>query len=198
MIRPMSGSDARPAPSCAGYVLVGGRSSRFGSNKALFRIDGMPMALRVARELGRFVQPITLVGDPTTYRSLGLPTIPDLAVGTGPLGGIVTALEDTSEPWTLIAACDLPCLAEAPLAAILDRTLHGKLDAVVPRTPDGRLQPLCAAYAKSALPTLRTALGAGRYKVADALADLLWDEVAASQALPFLNINRPIDLDGLA
>lgn len=197
MIRPMPGSDARHALGCAGYVLVGGRSSRFGSNKALFKIGGTPMALRVARELGRFVQPVTLVGDPTTYRSLGLPTIPDLVFGAGPLGGIVAALEDTSEPWALIAACDLPCLAEAPLAAILDRTLRGKLEAVVPRTPDGRLQPLCAAYAKSALPTLRAALRTGRYKVADALADLPWGEVAAPQALPFLNINRPIDLDGL-
>ncbi|MCY4189157.1 MAG: NTP transferase domain-containing protein, partial [Bryobacterales bacterium] len=60
----------------SGYILVGGRSSRFGSAKGLHRLDGRALALRVADALSERVCAVTLVGNRGLYETaLGIPTI---------------------------------------------------------------------------------------------------------------------------
>ena len=181
-------------PSVAGYILTGGHSSRFGRNKALYLLRGQPMVLHVANALDALVRPVTLVGTPEAYRALALPAIPDRVAGAGPLGGIVSALEHSRSRWALIVACDMPRLASAPLAKLLDRALHSTAQAIVPRTPDGRLQPLCAIYSKTALGALSDALQGRTYKLMDAFAGLRWDVLTVDDAAPFANVNRLSDL----
>lgn len=188
MMRPMQAE---------GFVLTGGRSSRFGSDKALFPFRGRPMALRVADALQTLVHPVTLVGDPATYGSLGLPVIPDQMAGAGPLAGIVASLEHASAPWILVAACDMPKLRAAPLKSLLEVAARSNVAAVMPRTPDGHLQPLCAMYSQQALVPLATALRAGTRKVTEAVSSLAWKTLEVEDGSPFTNINRPRDLDVL-
>ena len=73
-------------------MLTGGRSSRFGSDKALHPFRGKAMALWVAEAMLAHVPTVTFVGNPDLHRSLGMPVIPDPMPGAGPLGGIVAAL----------------------------------------------------------------------------------------------------------
>ena len=180
-----------------GYVLTGGKSSRFGSDKALYCLRGRPMALRVADVLRALVHPVTLVGDPVTYRSLGLPVIPDRIAGAGPLAGIVSSLENASAPWILVAACDMPRLSTPPLKSLLEFAARSNAAAVLPRTPDGRLQPLCAVYGQAALDPLAAALRAGTRKVTEAVRGLAWKTLDVDDGSPFANINRPRDLAAL-
>ena len=180
-----------------GYVLTGGLSSRFGSDKALHVVGGQAMALQVAHALGELASRVTLVGDPARHGALGLRVIPDVIPGAGPLGGIVAALADAERQWILIVACDLPNVSAAPLETLLRFASDSDVRAVVPRTPDGRLQPLCAAYAKEAQGPLEAALRNGTRKVTDALRDLHWRAVDMEDAGPFTNVNRPSDLESL-
>lgn len=190
-MRPGSGGAAFEV---AAYILAGGRSSRFGSNKALHPIDGRPMVLHIADVLGSFARPVTLVGSPADYATLELPAIPDLVANAGPLGGLVTALKHARKDWILVAACDMPRLTEAPLAALLEATRRTPSQAVVPRTRDGRLQPLCATYSKTALAALAAALQAGRRKLIDAFDGIRWEALPIAADAPFANVNRPGDL----
>lgn len=180
-----------------GYVLIGGRSSRFGSDKALCTVSGRAMALHVADALRGLTDSVTLVGDPGKYGLLGLPVVPDRFPGAGPLGGIVTALANASSAWILIVACDMPKLSDAPLASLLDPEARSNVQAVLPRTPDGRLQPLCAAYARAALGPLADALQSGTRKVMEAVQTVPWRAVEMEDSAPFVNVNRPSDLIGL-
>ena len=180
-----------------GFVLVGGRSSRFGSDKAAHAIDGRPMALLVAEAIRPCVASVTLVGDASKYASFGLPAITDRTPRSGPLGGIVAALDHACAPLCLIVACDMPRVGSAPLAALLREAARTGADAVVPKTGDGRLQPLCAVYAKRAAPPLARALRDGTRKVADALGGLDWKTFAVEDADAFLNVNRIGDLKTL-
>ena len=42
------------------------------------------------------------------YQALGLRTIPDCVAGAGPIGGVLTAVEDCADQrWLLVASCDL-------------------------------------------------------------------------------------------
>jgi len=72
----------------AGYVLVGGRSSRMGRDKALLPFRGEPLACSVARQVELAAGSVVMVGDPDLYGSLRYPVIPDAFPGEGPLSGI--------------------------------------------------------------------------------------------------------------
>lgn len=180
-----------------GYILAGGRSLRFGSDKATHLVDGKPMALWVAEALSKYAAPITLVGKRELHAGLGLPLIQDSVVGAGPLAGIVTALANAHKPWCLIAACDMPRLGSAPLDTLVHMAGRTKSQAILLQTPDGRLQPLCALYARAAHGPLNAALSKGVLKVSDALDGISWEVLETSDSLPFSNVNRPKDLNAL-
>lgn len=91
------------------YVLAGGKSRRFGSDKARAELDGTPLLARLARAAAPIASRLTVVADrPDKYADLGLRTIADRIPGRGPLGGLLTAAEDAdAEPWLLALTCDL-------------------------------------------------------------------------------------------
>ncbi|MEM9253490.1 MAG: nucleotidyltransferase family protein, partial [Planctomycetota bacterium] len=100
------------------YILAGGQSRRFGSDKARHAIDGTPMLVRVRDAFAEIASPAYAVArQPNAYRDLGVDTIADTIAGLGPLGGLLTALihltgsspdpsRDTPS-WLLMSSCDL-------------------------------------------------------------------------------------------
>src|SRR5436305_14932538 len=97
-----------------GWVLVGGKSSRMGRDKALLEdASGEPLALRLAALRRGVCGEVALIGDPSKYADLGLRVFPDNFADAGPLAGIEAALRVTSAEWNLIVACDMPALDPA-------------------------------------------------------------------------------------
>ena len=93
------------------YVLIGGKSSRFGAEKAAFPVDGQPWAPHVGERLSG-QQSYTLVGNASAEGVLlGVPRIEDAPDCVGPLAGVVAALEDRrkrlGEGLLVLASCDL-------------------------------------------------------------------------------------------
>ncbi len=72
-----------------GVVLAGGQSTRFGSDKALARLDGTPLLSHAVDQLSGWCEQVVIVG-----REEGpAPCIPDWPhTDMGPLGGIAAAL----------------------------------------------------------------------------------------------------------
>jgi molybdenum cofactor guanylyltransferase len=149
----------------AGFVLVGGRSSRMGVDKASLPYRGMPMACYIACQIAPVVDEVLLVGDPASHGHLGLTVVPDERPGSGPTGAIVTALRSTTATFNIVTACDVPAIETGVFASMLERIRAIDVQCVVPVTPDGREQVLCAVYRKDAVsgldcgePRLRTAI----------------------------------------
>ena len=174
-------------PDCGGYVLVGGRSSRMGRDKALLPVDGLPLVERIAQQIGSFTHPVTLIGDPARYGQLGRRVISDHFPGCGPLAGIHAALLDSEHEWNLIAACDMPSIDPALIGALVafDRS---EADCALPLDADGRRQPLLALYHQRCLPAIEAALNSGDYKVLRALAAVRIRELPAGGET-FRNVN---------
>ncbi|MEL6983330.1 MAG: molybdenum cofactor guanylyltransferase [Actinomycetota bacterium] len=110
---------AWPQP-VVGAILCGGRSSRFGSDKALAPFGSSTVGGRIVsamRDAG--IDPVVAIGGQAGDQ-LGVPTVPDRRPGDGPLGGLATALLWASTGWVLIAPCDLPLLAAEHVAMLLD------------------------------------------------------------------------------
>ena len=94
--------------------------------------------------------------------------IPDLWPDCGPLGGIVSALEQSPYEWNLFLAVDMPFV---PVEVLRSLVAAVRVDyRVVLAEAEGKIQPLCGVYSRRTLPILRAELEAGRYKVKDAVA----------------------------
>lgn len=132
------------------YILAGGRSSRFGSDKARATLHGQPLILHVATILRSVGSSITVVADCTgKYNDLGLHTIADLNPGLGPLAGLHTALSDLPEEhhWLLLCSCDAVILRQ-PWLERLVKACGESRQAVAFRSD--HWQPMPALYARSA------------------------------------------------
>lgn len=152
------------------------------------------MALRVAEALASRVKAVTLVGDPDQYAVLGMPVIGDRIERAGPLAGIVAALQHSPQEWCIVAACDMPFVSPGLVDQLLGAAGTASVDAIIPQTPDGRLQPLFAAYAKSGSAPLERTLLRGTRKVTEALECVSWAKLSVDDARSFANVNRPSDL----
>ncbi len=179
----------------SGYVLVGGRSSRMGTDKALMTFHGQPLAGYIARELSNVAGTVSLIGDPERYAGLGYPVIPDEYPGAGPTGGLITALRASRTRWNLVAACDLPGVSGKFFGLLLDRIRGLDVQAVIPITPDGRKQVLCAVYRSDACTGLAKAFDAGETKLQTAVGGLDADYWRIESDALSVNLNTPDDWD---
>jgi molybdenum cofactor guanylyltransferase len=174
-------------------VLVGGRSSRMKRDKALLPFRGVPLAQWIAATVAEASGSATLIGPPELYSGLGFPVISDLYPGEGPLGGILTALRHSQTAWNLITACDMPELDTRLLARLLDAAERAGVDVLLPITPDGRAQPLCAVYHSNCISALGFAFSTGIRAVSCALGALRVLRLPIEELSPFQNVNTPED-----
>lgn len=134
------------------FILIGGRSSRFGRAKALAEIGGQTLAersIRIVENSGVASKICFAAGDEVKFaieaQRLDTPFIFDLIADRGPLGGLHAALNHAVSEWIFLFACDLPAVT-SDLIGRLGDLLSDEFGAVIPQQSDGRLQPLCAFY----------------------------------------------------
>ncbi|MCC6681659.1 MAG: molybdenum cofactor guanylyltransferase [Phycisphaeraceae bacterium] len=136
------------------YILAGGRSSRFGSDKARAMIDGRSLLQHAADLLQPVASDITVVADRSgKYDDLGFRTIADATPGLGPLAGLQAALSDLHHDhrWLLLCPCDALVIRPAWLDQLL-AACDDQCDAVAFRAV--HWQPMPALYAQSCLPLI--------------------------------------------
>jgi len=184
----------------SGVILVGGKSSRYGANKALAEVEGVPLIEHVIRVLnGLFDHIILITNTPREYAHLQLPMYQDLIKGLGPLGGIYTALKCIPTEAGFFVACDMPHLNPALISHMAG--IANDHDAVVPRV-GWKLEALHAIYRQTCLPAVEGLIGNHQYQIIrffDAVSTRYVDEVEIRKFDPdlrsFFNINRPEDLE---
>jgi molybdopterin-guanine dinucleotide biosynthesis protein A len=176
-----TGSNIAPSASVAGYVLAGGRSKRFGQDKARVRLGGEMMLTRTCRLVREVSGSVSVVADrESRYADSDVWVVEDLWPGEGPLGGILTSLVATAETdggrdWNFIVSCDMPFLTREWLTFLIGRALASPAQVVLAHSAAGP-EPLCACWRTDAAETLRAALETGVRKVTDGVA-LLRSEV---------------------
>lgn len=179
-----------------------------GVDKALLPWGDGQLIDHVIRVAGRIegVVELLVVGDRPDYHGRGGRVVADLYPGTGPLGGIATALRSCATDRTLAIAVDMPMLSVDLLNAMAARRFEG--DALVPRTEPypgsarqlRQVEALHAIYRKSCLPAIEARLREGRFKVADVFEDLTvnyldaeWLRRYDAELQSFENANTPGD-----
>ncbi len=176
-----------------GVILVGGKSSRVGHDKAFLPIGGIPIFEKVLDVLRRHLEKVILVGDrPERFTKYGLRVYPDLYAGSS-LGGLYTGLKVSGTRYIFVAPCDLPFASAEWLQHLV--SLREGYDVVVPVTPDYP-EPLFALYSKDCLNPMRELLEEGNFRILDFYPRVRVRRVPATELVPldssgkaFLNVN---------
>jgi len=174
----------------AGFILVGGRSSRMGQDKALLPLQGSTLVEVVAGHLKNAAKTVTLIGPPDRYGSLGFPVMADAIEDCGPLGGVYTALSITPAKWNLIVACDMPGLTTGFLENLLLAAEATEADCVVPQGTRG-VEPLCAVYHRRCRADAASAIARKNLKMHDFVSSLHAVTLPVSDFAPLMNANTP-------
>ena len=161
-----------------GVLLVGGASSRFGSPKALARLDGETLAERAWRTLSEACDESLAVGKTGDGLELPFPVIDDGIDVRAPLAGLVAGLRAARHDVCVFMPVDCPLVSAGALQA---------LAGAAPAHP--QTGPLPGAYHLALLPELERKLERGDYSLRDleaAIVELDPGELA--------NINTEADL----
>lgn len=183
-----------------GLVLAGGRSSRFGSEKAIALMGGEPLVAHVAAALRPECVALAVNARPESgaavwARDAGLPLLSDPpALPDGPLTGVLQGLRWAAHLGCEALAtspCDTPGLP-GDLVARLAAAI-GDAPCAYARTASGS-HPLCTIWRVELAAVLEPALGRGHPSVRDWLAQIGAAPVTFEDAAAFANVNTPGDL----
>src|SRR5437764_4004829 len=125
-----------------GFILVGGLSSRMGTDKAALTLGGRSFVERIQAALASLTKKTSLVG--ASVRDAAwrqLQTVPDVHVKWGALGGLHAALSACRAEWAAVVACDLPFINGELFVRLA--SLRENFDAVVPTQSDAPSHPPC-------------------------------------------------------
>lgn len=175
-------------------LLAGGDSSRMGRPKAWLEVGDTSLLGWMADRLGpQFAEVIVAFAEPEQIEQL-VPyrLVFDRKRKAGPLAGLEAGLSVARNDVTFAVACDMPYVTLA-VAEVAVAAAHG-CDAAVPRI-DGRPEPVCAAYRRSALLAIAAALDAGRLATSAVLdqLDVTWLEGLDPDL--FRSLNTPGDYE---
>jgi molybdopterin-guanine dinucleotide biosynthesis protein A len=158
-------------------IMAGGKSERFGHDKALAQVAGVPMIHRVIAAAAK-VTPnlnILIVGreKPTDWPadSAAQIFIPDFGQAhSGPVAGILAALKHANSP-VIALACDMPLVTPELLRELISahRSHNYPPHATLAYTRDSsniiRAEPLLSLYTPAIIPALETVLSSGRRSI---------------------------------
>ncbi|MFG2476749.1 NTP transferase domain-containing protein [Streptomyces fagopyri] len=189
-------------------VLAGGAARRLGgADKPGVRVGGRPLLDRVLAACAAATTTVVVAEPRTTVRPVRWAH--EEPPGGGPLAALDAGLRRTSAEDVVVLSADLPFLDEATVRRLLDALRGsdaphgpGRPEGVLLSDPDGRDQPLVAAYRARALRRELAALAAAHggltglplrrltaaldlTRISDPVASFdcdTWDDIAAARA----------------
>lgn len=186
-------------------ILVGGAGRRMGGAvKPLLEFRGrriLDRQLEVLRP--RFGNIALATSSAEPFAGLGLPVVPDVIAGAGPLAALVAVLEWSTAPHLFVVAGDMPTLS-GPVVDYFLETARANPDAdVIAARIDGLTQPLHAVYRRGALSSWQLELRSGTRSLARVIergsVGVCWIDVSDLRRLDAelsfaRNVNYPEEL----
>lgn len=201
----MSGAETQITPPIVVAVLAGGKSRRMGRDKATIEVGGVSLLERVCRAASHAGLPVLVVGRDASSGSAAAQAqwraVADDTPGSGPLGGLATALLHTNGSSVLLCAMDIPEIEPEAFrwlsrqAAAVDRQEWNGVVA----TWGGKLEPLFSVYHPSALPLVNQRMTGGLLSMRDLIeaGEFQLVELPKAHAGAVSDVDSPGDLCGL-
>lgn len=193
-----------PSRKISGVVLAGGRSVRFGGEKASALLAGKPLVLWAVERLKTACDEVAVSARPGSEaealaHAAGLTVLHDFGGdAAGPLAGVHAGLM-----WAVtqgaravaVSPCDAPLLPADLYVRLVAAAAAG---AAMAETADGK-QPLCAVWPVSALAPLEAALAGGAHPATWRMLEAIGARrVHFAETEAFANLNTRAELAALA
>jgi len=189
-------------------ILAGGVSSRFGQDKGLLQLANKPLIKHVLDAISTLVDEKMVVASSKVQaenyaKVLGsdFNVLIDVDDGHGPLVGALTGFKEAHGRYALLLSCDTPFVSKDVIPLLFELCINRY--AVIPRWPNGYIEPLQAVYcAKPAYEAAKNALSEGKLNLrsmVDKLRGVRYVSTLVLQQLDpdlrtFINVNTPLDL----
>jgi len=184
-----------------GLVLAGGRSVRFGGEKAVALLDGRPLLQWAAQRLRSVCASVAInvrAGSEaeSVAQAQSFTTLYDEAGDAlGPLAGVKVGLiwaEAQGARLLAVSPCDAPLLPDDLYVRLVE---HADGGPAMAETRDGR-QPLCAVWPVTSLPDVRDALRGGAHPPTWQMLERIGArKVFFDSPEAFVNVNTREDLE---
>ncbi len=189
-------------------ILAGGVSKRFGQDKGLVQIGGKPLILRVFERAREVVDEVIVVVSSTAQKesyALLFPRKTEIVVDVydsrSVLVGALTGFMKAQGEYSLLLPSDTPFVSRDIIRLLFE--MSHNTDAVIPRWPNGYIEPLQAVYRRdSAMTAAREAVQKCETRMQSMISLLrrvrYLSTIVVKEMDPhlttFLNINTPSDL----
>jgi molybdopterin-guanine dinucleotide biosynthesis protein A len=168
-------------------ILTGGRSSRFGTDKAQAEINSVSL-------MDRLLDTLPVVSSVSSVPSVRVVIGPEIQ--GGPAAAVDAGIAAISTRWVAVVAVDMP-FASPVIAYLVQLALGIKADGLIPIDAGGKEQWLCALYQvaplRAAVAAFGSVAGAPLHKVLAPL-NLHRVHLPGELARLLIDIDTPADL----
>jgi molybdopterin-guanine dinucleotide biosynthesis protein A len=189
-------------------ILAGGFSSRFGQDKGLLQLANKPLIKHVLDAINNIVDEKIVIASSKVQaenyaKVLGsdVNVLIDAEEAQSPLVGALTGFKEICGEYAILLPCDTPLVSRDVVSLLFEICIDK--NAVIPRWPNGYIEPLQAVYrTKPAYEAAKNALSEGKLNMqslVDRLRSVRYISTLVLQQLDpefktFFNINTPLDL----
>lgn len=152
-------------------ILVGGKSSRMGRDKAVLPLSGTTFASTLIKKYETSLGAVAVGVDRAGRFDLGgALELVDAFPGKGPMNGLYSAFTQTDAKSVFLTATDLP-YGDPELVKRLESSLGG-YDACIIRRSGGYVEPLFAVYSRSCFEKVKRLLESDRRALSALIEDI--------------------------
>jgi len=191
-----------------GIILAGGTAERLGCDKGLVELNEKPLVLHVFDRIKDLVDEVIVVVSSAEQKGMYREILPsetiihiDVKGEKCPLIGALTGFANANGTYSALLPCDTPFVSQDIIKLLFEVAFN--VDAVIPRWPNGYIEPLQAVYhTSSAFSAAKKAVIRGIYRMQSMISLLrsvrYFSTIVLkefdSDLLTFFNVNSLIDL----
>lgn len=188
------------ANDISAFIIAGGKSTRFGEDKALYIYRGKPLIEHVIERIKPVFETISIIADDAErFSYLGHPCYRDIIPGLGPLGGLHTALKRAGTDSVFVFACDMPECSPGLIRYMISQSAGH--DATIP-VKHGYHERLHAIYRQSCITAIEKRINKGERQFSSFFEDVSIREIRDDEIwkfgdpdIVFRNINYRRDVE---
>ncbi|MFH1729970.1 MAG: molybdenum cofactor guanylyltransferase [Pseudomonadota bacterium] len=146
-------------------ILAGGKSSRYGTDKSFLEVNGKSLIKTTTEILNPLFNEIIISSNkPEKFYFSNIKIVQDLKKDCGPLMGIYSCLQKTSNDINFIIATDIPKIN----LKVIDKLMSFSHDyEIVVPVNNGQYEPLFAIYNTSILKTIESLISKDKRKISN-------------------------------
>lgn len=137
-----------------------------GKEKGLIDFNGMPLISYAIKTMEQLAGRILISANHTDYHQFGCEVIPDEIPEFGPLGGLLSCLNQTRTDINFVLSVDTPNVTVELYRFLLNHLANQ--DIVIPEIEPNHYEPLCAFYHKNMRNVYKKFAEQGNSRIPDA------------------------------